>query len=231
MGGVPLRLAGAGSGDRPPGEPRLVGYLYLLPAFAVFFCFVLLPLTHAAYLSLWNWDGLTVATWAGFGNYTDVFKDEELRSAFAHALVLLIFYALLPVLIGLVLAGVMARARVRGLALFRTILFLPQVVAMVVVAVMWKMIYDPANGSLNRFLGRLRDRGQVVAGGLLARAALDRADRDLGLLRAGDGAADRGRAEDPVLALRRRARRRRGRRSASSWRSRCRRCAVRSRSR
>ena len=38
----------------------------------------------------------------------------------------------------------MARARVRGLAFFRTILFLPQVIAMVVVAVMWKMIYDPA---------------------------------------------------------------------------------------
>ena len=64
-----------------------------------------------------------------------------------HALVLLIFYAVLPLLIGLLLAGVMARARVRGLALFRTILFLPQVIAMVVVAVMWKMIYDPDNGA------------------------------------------------------------------------------------
>jgi raffinose/stachyose/melibiose transport system permease protein len=147
------RTAGGSPGERPPGEPRLVGYLYLLPAFAVFFCFVLLPLLHAAYLSLWNWDGLTTATWAGLGNYGDVFSDSELRSAFVHALVLLIFYAVLPVLIGLALAGVMARARVRGLPLFRTILFLPQVVAMVVVAVMWKMIYDPDNGALNRFLG------------------------------------------------------------------------------
>ena len=63
-----------------------------------------------------------------------------------HALVLLLFYAVLPLLIGLLLAGVMARARVRGLAFFRTILFLPQVIAMVVVAVMWRMIYDPDNG-------------------------------------------------------------------------------------
>jgi raffinose/stachyose/melibiose transport system permease protein len=164
VGGVPLRLAGAGPGDRPPGEPRLVGYLYLLPAFAVFFCFVLLPLGHAAYLSLWNWDGLTVATWAGLGNYGDVFSDEELRSAFVHALVLLIFYAVLPVAIGLLLAGVMARARVRGLALFRTILFLPQVVAMVVVGVMWKMIYDPENGSLNRFLGLFGIEGKSWLG-------------------------------------------------------------------
>jgi raffinose/stachyose/melibiose transport system permease protein len=164
VGGVPLRLAGAGPGDRPPGEPRLVGYLYLLPAFAVFFCFVLLPLAHAAYLSLWNWDGLTVATWAGVSNYTDVFRDEELRSAFTHALVLLLFYAVLPVAIGLMLAGVMARARVRGLALFRTILFLPQVVAMVVVGVMWKMIYDPENGSLNRFLGLFGIEGKSWLG-------------------------------------------------------------------
>jgi len=142
-------------GDRPPGEPRLVGYLYVLPAFVVFACFVLYPLGEALWFSLWEWNGLpnSPATWVGVDNYTDVFTDEELRSAFAHALILLIFYAVLPILIGLLLAGVMARARVRGLAFFRTILFLPQVIAMVVVAVMWKMIYDPENGALNRFLG------------------------------------------------------------------------------
>ncbi len=139
--------------DRPPGEPRAVGYLYLLPAFVVFACFVLLPLAHAAYISLFDWDGVTVGTWAGLSNYKEVVTDGALRSAFAHALVLIVFYALLPTAIGLLLAGLMARARVRGLAFFRTILFLPQVIAMVVVAVMWKMIYDPDNGALNRFLG------------------------------------------------------------------------------
>ncbi|RKQ90693.1 raffinose/stachyose/melibiose transport system permease protein [Solirubrobacter pauli] len=157
---APLEAAetasGKGSpGERPPGEPRLVGYLYVLPAFAVFACFVLYPLAEALWYSLWEWNGLpsSPATWVGLGNYTDVFTDEELRSAFLHALILLVFYAVLPILIGLLLAGVMARAQVRGLAFFRTILFLPQVIAMVVVAVMWKMIYDPENGALNRFLG------------------------------------------------------------------------------
>jgi raffinose/stachyose/melibiose transport system permease protein len=153
VGGVPLRIFRGSPDDRPPGEPRLVGYLYLLPAFAVFATFVLYPLYRAIYISLYDWDGLTVGTWTGLENYKEVFTDPELRSAFAHAIVLLLFYAVLPVLIGLLLAGLMARARVRGLALFRTILFLPQVIAMVVVAVMWKMIYDPDNGALNRFLG------------------------------------------------------------------------------
>jgi raffinose/stachyose/melibiose transport system permease protein len=145
--------AGASSAERPPGEPRLVGYLYLLPAFVVFALFVLAPLAHAAWLSLFHWDGLTVGTWAGLSNYGDVFSDPALRSSFLHGLILIVFYAVLPLLIGLLLAGVMARARVRGLTLFRTILFLPQVIALVVVAVMWKMIYDPANGPLNKILG------------------------------------------------------------------------------
>jgi raffinose/stachyose/melibiose transport system permease protein len=49
----------------------------------------------------------------------------------------------------LLLAGAMSHARVRGLALFRTILFLPQVIALVVVAVMWRMIYAPDGGLIN----------------------------------------------------------------------------------
>ena len=140
------------AGRRPPGEPRLVGYLYLAPALVVFTAFVLVPLGRAVWLSLYEWDGVTPGTWAGLSNYGDVVSDPELRRAFLHALVLLFFYALLPVGIGLLLAGLLARARVRGLAAMRTILFLPQVIAMVVVAVMWKMIYDPESGALNEFL-------------------------------------------------------------------------------
>jgi raffinose/stachyose/melibiose transport system permease protein len=136
----------------PPGEPRRIGYLYLLPGLVVFAAFVLVPLGHAFWLSLFAWDGITPGTWVGLDNYGDVVSDPALRRAFAHALVLIAFYALLPVAIGLLLAGLLARARVRGLAAFRTIMFLPQVIAMVVVAVMWRMIYDPQNGALNEGL-------------------------------------------------------------------------------
>ena len=136
----------------PPGEPRRIGYLYLGPALVVFAAFVLYPLGHAAWLSLWEWDGVTPGSWVGLDNYADVVSDPGLRSAFGHALVLIAFYALLPVAIGLLLAGVLARVRVRGLAFFRTVIFLPQVIALVVVAVMWRMIYDPQNGALNEGL-------------------------------------------------------------------------------
>jgi raffinose/stachyose/melibiose transport system permease protein len=136
----------------PPGQPRLVGYLYLLPALVVFTTFVLVPLGRSFWLSLYEWDGVSPGIWVGLDNYGDLVSDPTLRRAFLHSLVLLFFYALLPVAIGLLLAGLLARARVRGLAFFRTVLFLPQVIALVVVAIMWRMIYDPADGAINELL-------------------------------------------------------------------------------
>jgi raffinose/stachyose/melibiose transport system permease protein len=113
---------------------------------------VLWPLLRAGWISLFAWDGITVGEWVGLDNYGEVLSDPDLRAAFVHALVLLVFYAFLPVVIGLVLAAAMSRSRVRGLTGFRTVLFLPQVVALVVVAVMWRMIYDPGSGLLNEVL-------------------------------------------------------------------------------
>jgi raffinose/stachyose/melibiose transport system permease protein len=140
----------------PPGEPRRIAYVYLLPGLVVFCLFVLAPLLHSAWLSLFNWDGVTPGTWAGLANYKAIVSDPRLRAAFLHALVLVAFYAVLPIGIGLLLAAAMSRTRVRGLALFRTVLFLPQVIALVVVAVMWRMIYAPDGGLIN---GALRAVG------------------------------------------------------------------------
>src|SRR3954451_10068440 len=151
---LPARAARrrARAAERPPGEPRRVAYLYVLPGLAVFVAFVLLPLIHSGWISLFDWDGITPGEWGAFDNYKAVVTDPDLRSAFLHALVLLVFYAFLPIVIGLVLAAAMSRAPVRGLAAFRTILFLPQVIALVVVAVMWRMIYAPDGGLINETL-------------------------------------------------------------------------------
>jgi raffinose/stachyose/melibiose transport system permease protein len=129
--------------SRPPGEPRRVAYAYLLPALALLGAFVLWPLAHAGWISLFDWDGVTVGTWVGLENYGAVVSEAELRRAFLHSLVLIVFYALLPVAIGLVLAGAASRTRIHGLAALRAIIFVPQVIALVVVAVTWRLIYQP----------------------------------------------------------------------------------------
>jgi raffinose/stachyose/melibiose transport system permease protein len=134
---------------RAPGEPSAaVGYLYVAPALVVFGCFMAFPLLHAVWLSFYEWDGLSLGTWVGLGNYRDVLTDPELRAPFGHSLVLLVFFSALPIVLGLALAAVMARMRLRGGGFFRTAIFLPQVVTMVVVAIAWRAIYAP-DGSLN----------------------------------------------------------------------------------
>jgi raffinose/stachyose/melibiose transport system permease protein len=128
---------------RPPGEPRRVAYLYLLPGLALFAAFTLWPLLRAGWISLFEWDGVTVGTRVGLDNYAAVVSETALRQAFVHSAVLLIFYAALPVVIGLLLAAAASRSRIYALAPLRTILFLPQVIALVVVAVTWRLIYQP----------------------------------------------------------------------------------------
>ncbi|TDD00018.1 sugar ABC transporter permease [Nonomuraea deserti] len=139
---------------RPPGEPRRVAYLYLLPAFLIYAAFLLYPIGRAVHLSFFDWDGLSLGRWAGLDNYVALVADEGLRAAFGHALVLIVFYAVVPLAIGLALAAILHHAKVRGLGFFRTVVFLPQVIAMVVVAVAWRRIYAP-DGTLNSLLGAL----------------------------------------------------------------------------
>ncbi|WP_350278802.1 sugar ABC transporter permease [Kribbella sp. HUAS MG21] len=140
--------------DSPPGEPRRIAYLYLLPGFVVYAAFLLYPLLRSVQLSFYDWDGLTLGKWVGVANYQEIVSDAGLRSAFGHALVLMLFFAVIPVCVGLVLASVLNRAKVRGLPFFRTVVFLPQVIAMVVVAVAWRRMYAP-DGSINDLLRAL----------------------------------------------------------------------------
>ena len=143
--------AGTPARRRSPHRPRLLPFAYVAPAFVVYAAFLLYPLGRSVHLSLYEWDGLTLGTFVGLANYVDVLTDDDLRAAFGHALMLIVFYALVPLALGLALAALLTRARVRGLPFFRTVVFLPQVVAMVVVAVAWRRIYAP-DGPLNQAL-------------------------------------------------------------------------------
>lgn len=127
-------------------------YLYIAPALVVFIAMLGVPLFQTASYSLYEWNGFAPPTWVGLDNYAELMGDTGLRTAFVHAAVLVVFYAVIPVLVALVIAGLLSRAaRLRGLGVFRTMLFLPQVVASVVVASSWMSIYAP-DGALNQAL-------------------------------------------------------------------------------
>ena len=136
---------------RAPGEPRKVAYLYLAPAFFFYLLFAFGPLAYTTWLSFFDWDGLTVGTWVGLDNYDEVLSDPDIRASFVHSFELIFFYAVLPCVLGLLLVSVIAHGRVRGVTFFRAVLFMPQTIATVVVAIVWVWIYAP-DGPLNEAL-------------------------------------------------------------------------------
>ncbi|MER8162061.1 sugar ABC transporter permease [Streptomyces sp. NPDC094472] len=128
------------------------GYLYALPALIVLAVFLLVPLGQLVQISLFHWDGISVSTWAGVDNYTEIARDPQLRAGFLHSFVLILFFSVIPIALALMLAAVTTRAgRLRGVSVFRAMIFLPQVVAMVVTATAWTAIYAP-DGVLNTAL-------------------------------------------------------------------------------
>ena len=143
---------------------RATPYLYLLPAFLVYAGFLLYPLIRAGQFSLYDWPGFGPSTFVGLGNYVDLMGDRRFLAAIWHALILIFFYSILPLIVGLVLAAVLRRGQVRGLGFFRVVIFMPQVIALVVVAVAWYQIYSPR--------GLLNDVLQLVGLGEFARGWL-----------------------------------------------------------
>ncbi len=150
-----FRDAGAGrsgtAGRGSPGESRLIPYLYIAPAFVIFALFVLVPLGHTVWLSLFKWDGVSAGEWAGLKNYVSELQDPALRLALTHSMVFVVTFCLIPVALGLILAALLSRRKIWGMTVFRTILFLPQVVAMVVVGVAWRWMYADG-GTVNQVL-------------------------------------------------------------------------------
>ena len=144
--------ASRGRRRAPRAAARGSGLLYVLPALVVYGMFTLLPALHTLYLSLFEWDGITGATWAGLANYARVFEDPVLRSSIVHALILIVFFSLLPVALAWCSSALLSRQVGRGMTLYRTIFFLPYVLPLVAVGVTWRWMYSDS-GVINQVLG------------------------------------------------------------------------------
>lgn len=150
---TPSRPTAPASGWAPRGRNRRWrGYLYVLPALVFYLGFAVFPALQTAHLSLYEWDGVSVGTWAGLGNYAQVFSDPVLYGAVLHALVLVIFFSWVPIVLGLLMTGLLSRRRRRGMTLFRLLFFLPQIIPLVAVGVTWRWMYQE-DGVVNQILG------------------------------------------------------------------------------
>ncbi len=135
-----------------PGASDFVAFLYVVPALTLLSLVLVVPLAMTFALSLARWDGLGPIEWVGAANYVAFLGDSIVMTALRNALVMTIFTSAIPIVLGLVTAVVVSRVGARLRTLWRTLLFLPAVIAPVVVAVGWRLIYEPNSGLLNNLL-------------------------------------------------------------------------------
>ena len=160
----------------------IVGWLFVLPALAMYGLFVLQPLALTVQYSLFRWDGVGPATWVGLSNYATVLSEPKLVETLFNAFRLVLFYSLIPVALGLVTASVIHRVASGRLGtISRTVLFLPQVIPLVAAGIIWGRLLS-LTGLINQATHghRSRRRHAGVAGRLRLRASGGRAHRDLG---------------------------------------------------
>ncbi|UOQ89112.1 sugar ABC transporter permease [Agromyces endophyticus] len=138
-------------GSHANRRTRRVGLLFAAPGLLLYAAVVLWPLLQSLQYSFYKWDGFSSATWVGFQNYVNFFTDPVLRSTLGNVLVLLVFFAILPIALGLLSAAMITSSNRRGMAVFRWIFFLPQVLTSVVIALIFKRMYAP-EGPINEAL-------------------------------------------------------------------------------
>ncbi len=115
-----------------------VGWLFALPALAMYALFVLQPLWLSIQYSFYRWDGVGPATWVGLSNYATVLNDPDLLETIFNSFRLVVFFSFVPVSLGLLVASVIHRVAGRRFgATARTVLFLPQVIPLVAAGIIW----------------------------------------------------------------------------------------------
>lgn len=135
---------------RYPGESRFQGWWYLLPGLLIYIVFILYPILETIRTSFFQWDGFSAKrTFVGFQNYAQLAADSHFLKALLNNFIFVIFYCIIPIFIGLLLASLLGRKPLPGLTFFRSGLFLPQILSMVVVGVTWRWIFNPNFGLLN----------------------------------------------------------------------------------
>jgi raffinose/stachyose/melibiose transport system permease protein len=141
-------------------ESTRVAYLFLLPALIAYTLFAIVPIVHTILLSLFRWDGVTALHWVGLDNFAAVLSDPVFQQSLTNAVLFIPFYTLLPLAIGLALVVAMTRSRIRGRSVFRTLLFLPYTLSLVVVAVAWGWMFD-VHGTIDSILNAVGLSGLI----------------------------------------------------------------------
>lgn len=126
----------------------VIGYIFIAPFILGVILWWLLPAVVAANLSFHRWNLISPPRFVGLANFERLFADPLLMQSLHATFIFTIF----SVPIGLAFAFLLAlllTTRIRGIAIFRTIYFLPSIVPAVAGAILWAWIFNTEFGLLN----------------------------------------------------------------------------------
>jgi ABC-type sugar transport system permease subunit len=130
---------------------RPIGYLFVAPIMLFFVVFVGYPFLRSFYLSLTSWSGLGSARFVGVRNFRVMADDPVFWKALGNTFLFTGVTTVLQTALPLLLAVLLNRGWRAGV-LFRTLIFIPAVISLVVTGVLWQLIYEPNFGTLNDIL-------------------------------------------------------------------------------
>jgi multiple sugar transport system permease protein len=132
-------------------KEALTGLLFASPWFIGLAVFLLYPLGASIYYSFTDYSVLKAPVWIGLENYSELMRDEVFWKTVTNTGV----YAMLALPAGLVLSlslAMLLNSKVAGMAIYRTIFFIPSLVPMVSLAVLWLWMLNSQYGVFNHAL-------------------------------------------------------------------------------
>lgn len=133
----------------------LSAYLFILPALLFYLYFVFLPTLSTIRYSLYDWDGVSAnMEFVGAQNYAAMLADPIFWKALLNNLYWMIGTIGVALVLGLVLAVLLLQSGIhqRASAFFRVAYFVPVILSMIVIGIIWSWIYHPDYGTLNALL-------------------------------------------------------------------------------
>ncbi len=128
-----------------------IAYLFLLPWFAGLFLITIGPMIASLYLSFTDYNLIQAPEWIGLENFQRMLSDDRLHNSLK--VTFLYVFVSVPLQLGLALAlAVFLDRGLRGLAIYRSIYYLPSLLgSSVAIAVLWRQIFG-TQGLINQIL-------------------------------------------------------------------------------
>jgi ABC-type sugar transport system permease subunit len=143
---------------------RAAPYVFVSPFYLIFLAFGLLPIIFSLGVSLYDWRGITPGAFVGLANYQVLLHDPAFYTALRNTIFVWLGSVPLMILLALIFAVLLNSQRVRFRGFFRTVYFLPVVTSLVITGLVFKFLFNPSFGLVNRLLEPLG----IAPGNMLA---------------------------------------------------------------